>query len=361
MGPQLENGYTQIANLVLEDLAKACLSGPQYQLVFVVLRKTWGDCERDIDGSALRDGDGRPIKKQWAHIGTQEFADITGMAKSTVIRGLQALVDMGILVTRPSEGRRPAAYRYQKYADRWQTVGHKCNLFAVADERPQTNVVVADERPQAGQVPTDQKESADSVAHQIPQDPLLVAGQRPQTPLLVAHQIPQNGQDVSGSSPDTTNGDFMDSHQIPQTDPLIIRNKDLNKLSKETAHDDDKEGPPSLEELHERYSPQQQEAIKRYWTMIRRTRKGNRLAMSVVQAWMDKWSTFPPELVIQAMKLHIEKYPNRREEYTHGIIRGLKRDMEGARGNNGTGATRPGKLPASIDRSKFVYAGDADA
>ncbi len=129
MGPQVENGYTQIANLVLEDLAKACLTGPQYQLVFVVLRKTWGYVECDSDGNLLRDDDGRPVKRQWAHIGVQEFAEITGMAKSTVIRGLQVLVDMGVLLTRPAEGRRPAAYRYQKYADRWQTSGHRCNIL----------------------------------------------------------------------------------------------------------------------------------------------------------------------------------------------------------------------------------------
>lgn len=40
--PQLEDGYTRIADLVLEALMKAKLTGTQWDLVMVIIRMTWG-------------------------------------------------------------------------------------------------------------------------------------------------------------------------------------------------------------------------------------------------------------------------------------------------------------------------------
>lgn len=40
--PQLENGYTQIANEVLEKLCEAPLSGGELKVLLCIIRKTWG-------------------------------------------------------------------------------------------------------------------------------------------------------------------------------------------------------------------------------------------------------------------------------------------------------------------------------
>ena len=39
---QLENGYIQIANEVLEHLASIKFDGTEFRLIFFLLRKTWG-------------------------------------------------------------------------------------------------------------------------------------------------------------------------------------------------------------------------------------------------------------------------------------------------------------------------------
>lgn len=112
--------------------------------------------------------------------------------------------------------------------------------------------------------------------------------------------------------------------------------------------------PPTIEELLRKYTLQQQETITAYWTMIRRTRKTGKLADNVIRANMDKWAGYPAEIVIRAMQTHLTKYPEKREEYTHGIIRNMK--MEG----NTYGTNRESAKAATttyFDRSKFIYKG----
>jgi len=41
-GPQIEDGYIRIANTLLEDFAEIPLSGSEWRVLFVVIRKTYG-------------------------------------------------------------------------------------------------------------------------------------------------------------------------------------------------------------------------------------------------------------------------------------------------------------------------------
>ena len=47
--PQLENGYTRIANEILEAMAKVKLSPTQYRVLFVVWRYTYGFSRKSAD------------------------------------------------------------------------------------------------------------------------------------------------------------------------------------------------------------------------------------------------------------------------------------------------------------------------
>lgn len=64
MTPQLENGYTRIANEILEELAKIQISGYQWRCIMFLWRKTYGfkKCEDTISLSQWVDGTG--LKKQ---------------------------------------------------------------------------------------------------------------------------------------------------------------------------------------------------------------------------------------------------------------------------------------------------------
>ncbi|MFF2886996.1 hypothetical protein [Paenibacillus sp. NPDC057967] len=92
----------------------------------------------------------------------------------------------------------------------------------------------------------------------------------------------------------------------------------------------------------ERYSPEQQQVIDSYWDTIRFTRSTGKISNAIKQREQDYWSKYDPELVIRALNIHIEKYPNIKENYTRGILRNLKGGSINA-GDRGSlaPATRP--------------------
>lgn len=79
-----------------------------------------------------------------------------------------------------------------------------------------------------------------------------------------------------------------------------------------------------MEKLLEKYTPGQQKTIAYYWDTIRFTRKTGQVSDGIKQNELEYWAKFDPEVVIQALKIHIEKYPHIRENYTRGILRNLR-------------------------------------
>lgn len=78
--PQTENGYTKIADELLEQLVKAALLGAEYSIVFFIIRKTYGYDK----------------KKDW--ISFTQFEKATGLSRPTVNKSLKNLVAKGIVV-----------------------------------------------------------------------------------------------------------------------------------------------------------------------------------------------------------------------------------------------------------------------
>lgn len=77
--PQLENGYTKIANELLEAIAAIRIPGEAMQILLVIIRKTYGYC-----------------KKKDA-ISLSQFVSATGMKKPNVCRAINKLLDMNII------------------------------------------------------------------------------------------------------------------------------------------------------------------------------------------------------------------------------------------------------------------------
>jgi hypothetical protein len=74
----------------------------------------------------------------------------------------------------------------------------------------------------------------------------------------------------------------------------------------------------------ERYTPGQQKTIAAYWETIRFTRRTGQVSEGIKQKELAYWAKFDPVMVIQALEIHMEKYPHIRESYTRGILRNLK-------------------------------------
>jgi phage replication O-like protein O len=80
MGPQLENGYTKIADAILENMSKAKLNGTQFRILLIVWRSTygWG-------------------KKSFA-LSESYLSEATGIHKQQIKRELKAMIDLGVLI-----------------------------------------------------------------------------------------------------------------------------------------------------------------------------------------------------------------------------------------------------------------------
>jgi len=113
----------------------------------------------------------------------------------------------------------------------------------------------------------------------------------------------------------------------------------------------------SLKELRERYTAPQLATVDIYFDLIRKTRKTRKIAESVIIKEMEYWTRFDAETVMEALRIHIRKYPGKRESYTRGIMRELARERsgphEGSGGNHQErGGYGKGKYKASyIDGS----------
>lgn len=79
-----------------------------------------------------------------------------------------------------------------------------------------------------------------------------------------------------------------------------------------------------LKEKLRRYTPEQIKVIEQYWDTLRFTRKTGQIADGIKEREYEYWERFDPALVIEALTIHIRKYPNIRENYTRGILRNLK-------------------------------------
>ncbi len=70
------------------------------------------------------------------------------------------------------------------------------------------------------------------------------------------------------------------------------------------------------------------ELIENYWRILRRTRSSGRISQSVIDKEEKYWSRFPDDVVDEALRIHINRYPDYKECYTRGIMRNLAKKKE---------------------------------
>lgn len=104
--PQKENGYTAIANEILEQLVKANLNGTEMSIVLYVLRKTYG------------------YQKKQDAISYSQFLNIIPVTRPTLWKSLKILQLVKIikLVKRGDSKKASNLYAFNKNYDEWQLV-----------------------------------------------------------------------------------------------------------------------------------------------------------------------------------------------------------------------------------------------
>ena len=107
-GPQIENGYTRIADEFLEALARFRIPGEQMQVLIFIIRKTWG------------------FQKKQDSIALSQFARGTGLKKPTVCRALSGLEEKNIIIKKDNGIAK--TYRINKYYENWKPLPKKITL-----------------------------------------------------------------------------------------------------------------------------------------------------------------------------------------------------------------------------------------
>ena len=98
--PQLENGYTKIANEIMDAFSNIRIAGEQMQCLMFILRKTYG------------------YHKKEDSISLSQFAEATGLRKQHICRALNALRDRNIIVTK-NGNRNITTYSFNKSYKKW--------------------------------------------------------------------------------------------------------------------------------------------------------------------------------------------------------------------------------------------------
>ena len=107
--PQIENGYTRIANSILGALANIRIPGESRQCLDFIIRKTYG------------------YGKKKDSISLSQFVDATSIPKNRICRALGKLKDMNLIVTQKKNAIH-TTYCFNKDYDAWKPLPKKRTL-----------------------------------------------------------------------------------------------------------------------------------------------------------------------------------------------------------------------------------------
>ena len=106
--PQIEDGYLKIANELSEAFCRYRLSGREWQILWVILRKTYGFNK----------------KEDW--IPLSQFQSLTNLDKSNIIHALNNLLKKNIIVKIDND--RGRSYTFNKLYSEWQALSKSTTL-----------------------------------------------------------------------------------------------------------------------------------------------------------------------------------------------------------------------------------------
>ena len=106
--PQIEDGYIKIANELAEALSEIRISGEEWQVLWVILRKTYGWHK----------------KEDW--IPLNQFMEMTGINKPCIIRAIKKLEKKKIVIKKDND--KGKTYEFNKHYKEWQPLSKKITL-----------------------------------------------------------------------------------------------------------------------------------------------------------------------------------------------------------------------------------------
>lgn len=99
----------------------------------------------------------------------------------------------------------------------------------------------------------------------------------------------------------------------------------------------------------DRYDDRQKAVIKKYFEVLADTRLTGKLSDGIKNREVKYWERFSVPVVIQALSIHIQKYPYAKETYTRGIMRNL--EAQGYQGKTNQSRTKRKDFETTQDMS----------
>jgi phage replication O-like protein O len=145
--PQIEDGYTKIANEIMDALCKIRIPGEEMQVLNTIFRKTygWNKCEDAISLS--------------------QFVETTGMNKPHIIQSIKGLLLKKVITITENGNAHAKVYKFNKNYDQWIPLPKKVKL-------PKTviNITENSNKPLPKTVPTkEKKEKKESTSFSLPE------------------------------------------------------------------------------------------------------------------------------------------------------------------------------------------------
>ncbi|MBM4137819.1 MAG: replication protein, partial [Nitrospira sp.] len=109
--PQLEDGYTRLANELLEAMARHRLPGEVRQIIDVILRLTYG------------------YQKKTASITLSQFSLATGLKKPNIVRALNRAINSKIVIK--TDNGKSVSYCFQKDYTIWKSLSKKITTMRI--------------------------------------------------------------------------------------------------------------------------------------------------------------------------------------------------------------------------------------
>jgi phage replication O-like protein O len=110
--PQIENGHLDLANEIVEKLFSYRISGEEYQVLWVILRKTYG------------------WHKKEDRISFSQFAKLTGLKRPTVARAIRKLLSKKIIDVIKNDNSNINTYRFNKHFEQWGVLSKKIMVLS---------------------------------------------------------------------------------------------------------------------------------------------------------------------------------------------------------------------------------------
>jgi phage replication O-like protein O len=108
--PQIENGHVDIANEIIEALAKIRLSGEEMQVLWVIFRKTYG------------------WHKKQDSIPLSQFSEMTGLSRQHVLRAIKKLLPKKVIVVSKNGDSQTNVYEFNKDFEQWKMLPKKVTV-----------------------------------------------------------------------------------------------------------------------------------------------------------------------------------------------------------------------------------------